>query len=161
MHVGGRGIRAHPRVGGENRRGFFGLCGLGGSSPRGRGKPRQLRYQGSAPGLIPAWAGKTEYPATGGQPRPAHPRVGGENSSAALAGAGASGSSPRGRGKRRKCRALTARQGLIPAWAGKTRCGCATGKTRWAHPRVGGGKLEVLNTRPTPAGLIPAWAGKT
>ena len=155
------GRRAHPRVGGENlSSGWHPLKGPG-SSPRGRGKLLLNRLSVKLSGLIPAWAGKTPRRSSSTFSSWAHPRVGGENGLDARRWPWDQGSSPRGRGKRRKCRALTARQGLIPAWAGKTRCGCATGKTRWAHPRVGGGKLEVLNTRPTPAGLIPAWAGKT
>ena len=70
---------AHPRVGGENGLDARRWPWDQGSSPRGRGKRIGHDAARAADGLIPAWAGKTEYPATGGQPRPAHPRVGGEN----------------------------------------------------------------------------------
>ena len=70
---------AHPRVGGENRSLPGPSRKSGGSSPRGRGKPRRPLLNRNRAGLIPAWAGKT----TGCHPRLllrwAHPRVGGEN----------------------------------------------------------------------------------
>ena len=55
----GRGLQAHPRVGGENLKDAGRLVIGGGSSPRGRGKPvNDERAEGHC-GLIPAWAGKT------------------------------------------------------------------------------------------------------
>ena len=51
--------RAHPRVGGENRKVPLGASGQAGSSPRGRGKQVELTPKGPPHGLIPAWAGKT------------------------------------------------------------------------------------------------------
>ena len=111
---------AHPRVGGEN--GYlsvFRVTGLG-SSPRGRGKRDLRRVKGVTTGLIPAWAGKTAgYGARAGRGR-AHPRVGGENLRMPSRPQSKTGSSPRGRGKRRDDALCLADPGLIPAWAGKT-----------------------------------------
>ena len=59
MHVGGRGIRAHPRVGGENVSAMTRPAPPMGSSPRGRGKLNTLPQEASPGRLIPAWAGKT------------------------------------------------------------------------------------------------------
>ena len=69
-------------------------------------------------GLIPAWAGKTPFPAA----------------FAALT----MGSSPRGRGKHERERRRLLRLGLIPAWAGKTLIGLFGNELYRAHPRVGG-----------------------
>ena len=71
--------RAHPRVGGENGSGAVLLLDQSGSSPRGRGKPRQVRQEREHGVLIPAWAGKTLMVSAAGSVMPAHPRVGGEN----------------------------------------------------------------------------------
>ena len=91
------------------------------------------------------------------------------------------GSSPRGRGKRRRRRPADPPHGLIPAWAGKTHCTLGGIGSAWAHPRVGGenqgdrifdrsdngssprgrGKPGVVDRDLNPIRLIPAWAGKT
>ena len=93
-------VRAHPRVGGENRWRELPDLYSHGSSPRGRGK---LARRWSTPrrrGLIPAWAGKTHYDCSGLTQ--------------------AAGSSPRGRGKLRHFLSSLIGYRLIPAWAGKT-----------------------------------------
>ena len=111
----------------------------------------------------------------------AHPRAGGENSWFCSIRRTASGSSPRGRGKRgeRPERRLVLR--LIPARAGKTRCSSMGRMCRTAHPRAGGenlaspltarlkfgssprgrGKLGPDRSLQTRVRLIPARAGKT
>ena len=111
----------------------------------------------------------------------AHPRVGGENSSLAVAQVPPTGSSPRGRGKRRFLRPSLALLRLIPAWAGKTVNDHAGPVDDRAHPRVGGenvigtfvagfktgssprgrGKQVTVRGAGGSGGLIPAWAGKT
>ena len=129
---------AHPRVGGENTSSTGGRQPGTGSSPRGRGKPDRLVCVGPAERLIPAWAGKTPGRHTLSGTCRAHPRVGGENRRPTLCSYSFRGSSPRGRGKRRRncSRRITAR--LIPAWAGKTfRSGFGPFRAG-AHPRVGG-----------------------
>ena len=45
---------AHPRVSGENVATSIGDSGLGGSSPRERGKPRGVKGMAGKVGLIPA-----------------------------------------------------------------------------------------------------------
>ena len=172
---------AHPRVGGENIGASWLPTIVKGSSPRGRGKPRPSRPLLRPCGLIPAWAGKTT-------PRPphlvagaAHPRVGGENPKPVAPPEPGWGSSPRGRGKRRRPRHRVRPRGLIPAWAGKTSCRSPGRSPCGAHPRVGGENFDLGRARQclqgsSPRGrgkrlrphcpdlrprLIPAWAGKT
>ena len=133
-----RGARAHPRAGGENTlRAIFAIA-VAGSSPRGRGKhptgedrPRRCR-------LIPARAGKTNGRSDGRDPGAAHPRAGGENAMSQGQITAEEGSSPRGRGKRRRSREATRTDRLIPARAGKTSVGTARRAGRRAHPRAGG-----------------------
>ena len=90
---------AHPRVGGENRAGEHSPEVGMGSSPRGRGKLLELACLCLTLRLIPAWAGKTRRLTHDSPPSTAHPRVGGENFSAATSSRCRQGSSPRGRGK--------------------------------------------------------------
>ena len=101
---------------------------MGGSSPRGRGKPTEGSDLVLGKGLIPAWAGKTR-PFTSRRAKcRAHPRVGGENSGVTAGVVASVGSSPRGRGKQCVYRPHMVSFRLIPAWAGKT----------WCDPRAAG-----------------------
>ena len=172
---------AHPRVGGENEVTCVGVAGVGGSSPRGRGKRDRRRERRTLWRLIPAWAGKTAVPRCRTSRRPAHPRVGGENAGVAGLDDYGRGSSPRGRGKRMPSGPPLAILRLIPAWAGKTPGYRSCFHTTTAHPRVGGeneaaiqagadtagssprgrGKLKDWSRGDSDLRLIPAWAGKT
>ena len=112
---------------------------------------------------------------------PAHPRSRGENLVGEIVGLNRIGSSPLTRGKQSSRNTSPARQGLIPAHAGKTR---GTGHYRpapAAHPRSRGenagvsmedmgaigsspltrGKLQYIRSKQTSTRLIPAHAGKT
>ena len=112
---------AHPRACGENRPLLAPYVPLGGSSPRMRGKLRELRHRLRDRGLIPAHAGKTRVTSRSGSAGPAHPRACGENLLIALDTANVTGSSPRMRGKRMFSSWSCTTGGLIPAHAGKTR----------------------------------------
>ena len=111
---------AHPRAGRENVNAWQIASHTGGSSPRGRGKPTGTPLRPIGRRLIPARAGKT---AAGGQDARrsrAHPRAGGENGPLPADGMELDGSSPRGRGKRRRPQFQHPPPRLIPARAGKT-----------------------------------------
>ena len=111
---------AHPRAGGENAAYVGDVPNDTGSSPRGRGKRNQRICDVLDLRLIPARAGKTGEGTGERGDRRAHPRAGGENAFRWAIRASASGSSPRGRGKRRAQTAIRRPSGLIPARAGKT-----------------------------------------
>ena len=173
--------RAHPRVCGENI--FLGGHDVdeSGSSPRVRGKPHRDAESIESRRLIPACAGKTARECRGRQPRRAHPRVCGENSTSIPPRSCARGSSPRVRGKLHELRKLLEEAGLIPACAGKTAFTRSPPRPLRAHPRVCGenvrgvdagragqgssprvrGKLHKTLTGVSTDGLIPACAGKT
>ena len=70
---------AHPRAGGENLGDLEAIGGEQGSSPRGRGKPRDVLPRLGRAGLIPARAGKTGAERMSSGRSRAHPRAGGEN----------------------------------------------------------------------------------
>ena len=136
---------------------------------------------GAGERLIPAWAGKTTSTRRPRSPSTAHPRVGGENTTAEHPSSTKPGSSPRGRGKLRPGVLQGNEGGLIPAWAGKTPWVTGRGARPPAHPRVGGennvcrfGRDYDRGSSPrgrgkpgdgydagVSRGLIPAWAGKT
>ena len=132
-----------------------------GSSPRGRGKREEPARRRNRRWLIPARAGKTASSCRARVDRAAHPRAGGENAEHRADPVDESGSSPRGRGKRRIPATQDLRRGLIPARAGKTRrCRREPVKERGSSPR-GRGKLDQRGRRGAERRLIPARAGKT
>ena len=152
-----------------------------GSSPLTRGKRRNHNHAVSAPGLIPAHAGKTRSPRPLRQPSRAHPRSRGENLSPSSDDSYATGSSPLTRGKLGARDLQSGVRRLIPAHAGKTREEISRLQTRAAHPRSRGendigddgefgrrgsspltrGKHPPRSWKKPRGGLIPAHAGKT
>ena len=153
--------RAHPRGGGENDPVESAQKLAEGSSPRGRGK-RDVRPGERGRGrLIPAGAGKTSSKSPTSLRAWAHPRGGGENLITRTTRVIATGSSPRGRGKRQRlalcCRYLR----LIPAGAGKTLPERLSCDGVVAHPRGGGENCELGEHQGRQRWLIPAGAGKT
>ena len=159
--MGYSSARAHPRVGGENGAAEPLEKEGRGSSPRGRGKRTPWGEWAYALRLIPAWAGKTSRRVRRDRAVAAHPRVGGENVSGSQVGPDEHGSSPRGRGKPHLVDLEHERDGLIPAWAGKTMYRIRiTAVVSGSSPR-GRGKRDVCARQMPAVRLIPAWAGKT
>ena len=152
--------RAHPRVCGENLIDVDLLDSETGSSPRMRGKLRLVLDVGGPRRLIPAYAGKTVLDCDVGREIRAHPRVCGENNSGMVWTFSSSGSSPRMRGKLDRCRPARFRDGLIPAYAGKTGIAAARRFRRPAHPRVCGENLPVPRVEPVLIGSSPRMRGK-
>ena len=114
--------RDHPRVGGEKGRNKQNCKRLRGSPPRGRGKVCELLDIAAPRGITPAWAGKSPpfgliHPKTMD-----HPRVGGEKALMPTNALVVKGSPPRGRGKVPCILPEVTRQGITPAWAGKSFC---------------------------------------
>ena len=173
--------RAHPRVCGENHKVFERHCYPLGSSPRMRGKLFYSWPTIEDHGLIPAYAGKTVPAARAPIWGRAHPRVCGENFQLRVDLALDDGSSPRMRGKQCIAADRQLRNGLIPAYAGKTTFFIVFPLSLRAHPRVCGenwasprvisrpsgssprmrGKPDRRNHSRPHDGLIPAYAGKT
>ena len=110
--------------------------------------------------LIPACAGKTTSPAKSGPSRWAHPRVCGENLKHAGELMPFEGSSPRVRGKPVYVGDHRAREGLIPACAGKTVALAITLDSAGAHPRVCGENVNLHSAGLWLAGSSPRVRGK-
>ena len=131
-------------------------------------------------GITPAWAGKSFSITARGRVRRDHPRVGGEKANFIMAGLGAMGSPPRGRGKGGPGVNIAGKTRITPAWAGKRHKAVLSSGRYGDHPRVGGEKagllLPVVSQQGSPprgrgkdlaksarwkgAGITPAWAGK-
>ena len=88
----------HPRVCGEHLSRHGVTQDIAGSSPRMRGTPMAPAFHPPSQGIIPAYAGNTQYPAGISQNMGDHPRVCGEHIKYAVEGATSQGSSPRMRG---------------------------------------------------------------
>ena len=130
----------HPRVGGEKySRPSYSRISMG-SPPRGRGKVLLRILRVSGVGITPAWAGKRGFCNYDYYYFRDHPRVGGEKIVSVYYHTRAWGSPPRGRGKAGQLPAGAARQGITPAWAGKSAFLFRRSPLRWDHPRVGGEK---------------------
>ena len=152
-----------------------------GSSPLTRGKRRASDCPVVISGLIPAHAGKTQYPAKRREGGQAHPRSRGENGLSLGARGLGGGSSPLTRGKHVPEAWAAKENGLIPAHAGKTTALGLCPRPHEAHPRSRGentfgariaataagsspltrGKLDRDVCEGVGCGLIPAHAGKT
>ena len=128
-----------------------------GSSPRGRGAPRQPPSGAGTFRIIPAWAGRTR-PLDHPQRAPKdHPRVGGAHAGTGGKYRTGSGSSPRGRGARWQVGSVQNRSRIIPAWAGRTSTRCAARPAGPDHPRVGGANdgvclMEAVSWGSSPRG---------
>ena len=155
-----RSRAVYPRVGGGNVAGTRSACRWRGLSPRGRGKPSCRRLAPSDMRSIPAWAGETAHAHARICAAPVYPRVGGGNQGAVKNISGATGLSPRGRGKRAPLSARRASRRSIPAWAGETSVIVCGDWASWVYPRVGGGNILAFLSVLMSSGLSPRGRGK-
>ena len=128
----------HPRVCGENCSAVSCHSSACGSPPRVRGKPQSSRCTLSRDRITPACAGKTTSIWNGSQPSTDHPRVCGENASAAAGETVSGGSPPRVRGKHHRRGEALHRPRITPACAGKTLRQRMGFEQATDHPRVCG-----------------------
>ena len=156
----GIGARAHPRSRGENARSGASRACRAGSSPLTRGKQAVDWRGGSARGLIPAHAGKTEAGRWSACRCRAHPRSRGENLDMAWSKSAADGSSPLTRGKLLHGALDVQRARLIPAHAGKTLGEVLERYVAGAHPRSRGENGEKWDTSTPNVGSSPLTRGK-
>ena len=110
----------HPRACGANASAAPAKTPDAGSSPRMRGKRRNLFYFLCFGRIIPAHAGQTMRSKSKASASPDHPRACGANVPARAFGIFARGSSPRMRGKRFVGRDAIKMHRIIPAHAGQT-----------------------------------------
>ena len=151
-----------------------------GSPPHGRGKAEHEINGLSIYGITPAWAGKRPQASMRPLRSGDHPRMGGEKLAIARLQDAARGSPPHGRGKARVPDGWVSKDGITPAWAGKSYTLAECAAPCWDHPRMGGEKCarEILRPKSwgspprgrgkasekafsaASTGITPAWAGK-
>ena len=152
-----------------------------GSSPLTRGTLFRHISGARHRGIIPAYAGNTLASALSAAKRWDHPRLRGEHSSFLSHCCSGLGSSPLTRGTRTKHDRGTLRHGIIPAYAGNTRCAPSSAPPTRDHPRLRGehmgtcsglslqsgsspltrGTLLPFGVADFRLGIIPAYAGNT
>ena len=110
----------HPRACGEHWMVRALTCSFAGSSPRMRGTLHELFISRLEVGIIPAHAGNTCKKRRRHTTVGDHPRACGEHSAKVNHISLLTGSSPRMRGTRSRCRPCTPSTGIIPAHAGNT-----------------------------------------
>ena len=133
--------RDHPRVCGEHSFISAIIALYSGSSPRMRGAPANSERAVDVSGIIPAYAGSTEW---------------GEGGCTACAG-----SSPRMRGALTDGPSVSLNGGIIPAYAGSTRDPPGIPRNARDHPRVCGEHRACHWRCRLVRGIIPAYAGST
>ena len=174
-------MRKHPRIRGENAAAAQRSRTALETSPHTRGELVWRIPTEDAHGNIPAYAGRTGCPKNPARLRQKHPRIRGENTPQHLAGGRITETSPHTRGEHRRSVFMRARQGNIPAYAGRTDAKAEKTAQLEKHPRIRGENVEALfgsasiletspHTRGEPgnvliplkiAGNIPAYAGRT
>ena len=112
---------------------------LAADHPRIRGEHEMRRIVvGGSERIIPAYAGSTGCRRLRRGASKDHPRIRGEHASFQMALRAARGSSPHTRGARGAGPMVSARRGIIPAYAGSTAVASASGRAVWDHPRIRG-----------------------
>ena len=153
------GAAVHPRTGGEHSQSaqlmVFGI----GSSPHGRGTHRAGLPQLRIRRFIPARAGNTSAWSATAATRSVHPRTGGEHGSPSSHGLRNHGSSPHGRGTRRRLHARRNSIRFIPARAGNTCAGVFPSRKIPVHPRTGGEHLAGRDSQTAANGSSPHGRG--
>ncbi len=111
---------AHPRLRGEHRPSVSVMLARVGSSPSTRGAPEEDERGLKVTGLIPVYAGSTDFRGLGDTPTAAHPRLRGEHRVTFVAHIATTGSSPSTRGALVAGGSMTYAPRLIPVYAGST-----------------------------------------
>ena len=136
-------LAVHPRTGGEHSV-LDHQSGIdSGSSPHGRGTPVSDERTRLSDRFIPARAGNTAGHCEDSSLRAVHPRTGGEHLVVIVSGESSSGSSPHGRGTRRRSRSRQPGARFIPARAGNTLPTPSPQASSTVHPRTGGEHAHV------------------
>ena len=149
----------HPRAGGEHDGPLVEAIEAYGSSPRGRGTPRDARSRDWRGRFIPARAGNTGTRQSWSGSASVHPRAGGEHAAFASESDAGAGSSPRGRGTPIVGQRVPNLHRFIPARAGNTGRGPRVGAAPPVHPRAGGEHTGSGTRRDAGSGSSPRGRG--
>ena len=131
-----------------------------GSPPRMRGKAPMVWSLTGAPGITPAYAGKSCRRLERRSGKEDHPRMCGEKQIKGFKHDGHMGSPPRMRGKDSPENKEISGRGITPAYAGKRQMARKAGRTKPDHPRVCGEKPLPDPERIFQVGSPPRMRGK-
>ena len=152
--------RDHPRVCGEKNVSKDALFLSVGSPPRMRGKGVPTQPERTAPGITPAYAGKSPGSCRYHLELRDHPRVCGEKGLTFHQMLRPTGSPPRMRGKEGQPGRVERGTGITPAYAGKRPLPSSGGTRVRDHPRVCGEKAVELILSCHSLGSPPRMRGK-
>ena len=150
----------HPRACGANVSVFLDRRGVGGSSPRVRGKRHPPAPEKKPMRIIPARAGQTGTRPESPRTATDHPRACGANSARSPASSAICGSSPRVRGKPSWQQNGDYHPRIIPARAGQTCIVAPAHGHHPDHPRACGANQYTNRTSPSLNGSSPRVRGK-
>ncbi|CQD13102.1 hypothetical protein U2A4042520098 [Corynebacterium striatum] len=151
--------RAHPRLRGADSGNLTKEPVQRGSSPLTRGGRPTCMQHIAHPGLIPAYAGRTEELAGIIDPDGAHPRLRGADDVTFWGKKGENGSSPLTRGGLLRKRRRQRHDRLIPAYAGRTVDYGGPSGVIGAHPRLRGADQLMAITNRDVTGSSPLTRG--
>ena len=152
--------RDHPRVCGEKLPVRRAAAGRAGSPPRMRGKVAAISAYNAAPGITPAYAGKSTLHRDDAPLSWDHPRVCGEKKRKGNSPHARTGSPPRMRGKVPAGFLEVVQPRITPAYAGKSVISGSLWLSSRDHPRVCGEKCELVFSLVTLLGSPPRMRGK-
>ena len=135
-----RGNRDHPRLCGEKPASSSLVMFQPGSPPPMRGKDAAGAFRAAAPGITPAYAGKSVSPIENWRYRRDHPRLCGEKLKTAVKDGVYTGSPPPMRGKVSIIQLPFRLCGITPAYAGKSSGSWCQPLSDRDHPRLCGEK---------------------
>ena len=134
----------HPRLCGEKRTRYFGMCQRLGSPPPMRGKAQNGSKRRRVHRITPAYAGKSSVATTAAFSYGDHPRLCGEKVKHRATACGSAGSPPPMRGKVSVNRVHSAATRITPAYAGKSFHFPFKRTAVRDHPRLCGEKFWTL-----------------
>ena len=132
-----------------------------GSPPRMRGKAPMVWSLTGAPGITPAYAGKSCRRLERRSGKEDHPRMCGEKQIKGFKHDGHMGSPPHVRGKGELSRAGASTSRITPAYAGKSCKRLSISSSRLGSPPRMRGKDSPENKEISGRGITPAYAGKS
>ena len=151
--------RDHPRIRGEHVPAVDPCCWGAGSSPHTRGAPSWRQLVAERCGIIPAYAGSTQYIVFSVTNLTDHPRIRGEHSPFSLPETMQTGSSPHTRGAPVGLALARKAPRIIPAYAGSTALFGDLHAGIPDHPRIRGEHRAGAVQAPQEAGSSPHTRG--
>ena len=153
-------MKDHPRLRGEKELAKLRTSIAKGSPPLTRGKVWNIAWALEQERITPAYAGKSLHFGRREEIQEDHPRLRGEKRLSASISNGFPGSPPLTRGKGVARFTSLRREGITPAYAGKSKRQKLIYINQKDHPRLRGEKLNSIEYKTFDAGSPPLTRGK-